>query len=392
MRSSPLVRQRRRRARQRAMRDLRAGARGARPSRTGARSRRCGRCGAGGCSRPWTRQRSSAARLRIDERVLHYLAGVNYLDPRLQPLLRPASRRRRRWPRRSAARPTTSPLRSITQACAAYRWSSSPATMRTASATSRPRVGRALGLRLHRARGRGHPREPARARSARRAVGARGRAARRALLIECDDGGRRRRGTRLVDRIARPGLRRRARAGPPSSRRDAALSRSTSPIAADQKRLWRRSARRPAPRRLNGALDGVAAAVPAERPRPSAAGAARVYARDRGSAGCGAVGGLPRRSSGAVSTTLAQRIDAGRRAGTTWCCPSRRSRRCGRSPRTCATGSRSTSGGASPGRARAASASARCSPARAAPARRWPPRCSRTSCISISTASTSPRS
>jgi hypothetical protein len=29
-----------------------------------------------------------AARLRIDERVLHYLAGVNYLDARLQPLLR----------------------------------------------------------------------------------------------------------------------------------------------------------------------------------------------------------------------------------------------------------------------------------------------------------------
>ncbi len=30
-------------------------------------------------------------RLRIDERVLHYLAGVNYLDPRLQPLLSPVS-------------------------------------------------------------------------------------------------------------------------------------------------------------------------------------------------------------------------------------------------------------------------------------------------------------
>ncbi len=28
-------------------------------------------------------------RLRIDERVLHYLAGVNYLDPRLHPLLSP---------------------------------------------------------------------------------------------------------------------------------------------------------------------------------------------------------------------------------------------------------------------------------------------------------------
>jgi hypothetical protein len=31
----------------------------------------------------------AAGRLRIDERILHYLAGVNYLDPRLQPLLRP---------------------------------------------------------------------------------------------------------------------------------------------------------------------------------------------------------------------------------------------------------------------------------------------------------------
>ena len=32
-----------------------------------------------------------SARLRIDERVLHYLAGINYLDTRLQPLLRPLS-------------------------------------------------------------------------------------------------------------------------------------------------------------------------------------------------------------------------------------------------------------------------------------------------------------
>lgn len=33
----------------------------------------------------------TSARLRIDERVLHYLAGINYLDSRLQPLLRPAA-------------------------------------------------------------------------------------------------------------------------------------------------------------------------------------------------------------------------------------------------------------------------------------------------------------
>ena len=31
----------------------------------------------------------TTAPLRIDERVLHYLAGINYLDPRLQPMLRP---------------------------------------------------------------------------------------------------------------------------------------------------------------------------------------------------------------------------------------------------------------------------------------------------------------
>ena len=33
-------------------------------------------------------QALASSRLSIDERVLHYLAGVNYLDPRLQPLLR----------------------------------------------------------------------------------------------------------------------------------------------------------------------------------------------------------------------------------------------------------------------------------------------------------------
>jgi ATPase family associated with various cellular activities (AAA) len=33
----------------------------------------------------------TAGKLRIDERVLHYLAGVNYLDPRLRPLLQPVA-------------------------------------------------------------------------------------------------------------------------------------------------------------------------------------------------------------------------------------------------------------------------------------------------------------
>jgi ATPase family associated with various cellular activities (AAA) len=33
----------------------------------------------------------TAGKLRIDERILNYLAGVNYLDPRLQPLFRPVA-------------------------------------------------------------------------------------------------------------------------------------------------------------------------------------------------------------------------------------------------------------------------------------------------------------
>ena len=45
-------------------------------------------------------------RLRIDERILHYLAGVNYLDVRLRGLLR-RPRRRLPWPTRIARSPTT---------------------------------------------------------------------------------------------------------------------------------------------------------------------------------------------------------------------------------------------------------------------------------------------
>src|SRR5258708_28774082 len=38
-----------------------------------------------------TGQGLTAAPLRIDERILHYLTGVNLLDPRLQPMLQPVA-------------------------------------------------------------------------------------------------------------------------------------------------------------------------------------------------------------------------------------------------------------------------------------------------------------
>ncbi len=49
-----------------------------------------GRCGAGGWWNSTNRRGVARGRLRIDERMLHYLAGVNYLDVRLRSLLRPA--------------------------------------------------------------------------------------------------------------------------------------------------------------------------------------------------------------------------------------------------------------------------------------------------------------
>ena len=78
------------------------------------------------------------------------------------------------------------------------------------------------------------------------------------------------------------------------------------------------------------------------------------------------------------------------RAGTTWCCRTRSAqtlREIAAHVRQRATRLRRL--GLRRARQRAGWASARCSRAPAAPARRWPPRCSRTSCSSISTASTS---
>ena len=52
------------------------------------RSRRRGRCAASGCWKCSRAANLTAAPLRVDERVLHYLAGSNLLDPRLESLLR----------------------------------------------------------------------------------------------------------------------------------------------------------------------------------------------------------------------------------------------------------------------------------------------------------------
>ena len=118
-----------------------------------------------------------AARLRIDERVLHYLAGVNQLDQRLAPLLRrigePAGDGRR------ACRPRS--IRSLatrsTRAGRRCRCCSSGAATCMASATSRPRLAGRCGLQLHVLRADDIPAGPQRCELAGLALGARGRAA-----------------------------------------------------------------------------------------------------------------------------------------------------------------------------------------------------------------------
>ena len=94
------------------VRDVQPGHCGSCRTRTGRRSRPPRRCAAGTWwSRP-TRRSPTTSVLRVDERVLHALAGLNYLDPRIECLADPL--------------PVTSPLPSSLQAAAdrlALLWS-----------------------------------------------------------------------------------------------------------------------------------------------------------------------------------------------------------------------------------------------------------------------------
>ena len=191
---------------------------------------------------------------------------------------------------------------------------------------------------------------------------------------------RRRRARRLAERVG--GLRRSsARA---SRWRCATRRRCASSVdKPDARRAAARCGTRrwaPAPRRSNGALDGVAAQFRLSA-RRIAADRAR---RDRRCAASDA-------RRGAVGAPAARRA---RRGSTTWRSGSSRAPRwddlvlpdaaAGHAARDRRARAAPAHGlrrlGLRRARARAASASARCSPARAAPARRWPPRCWPTSC------------
>ena len=109
--------------------------------RTGRRSRRPGRCGTGGWS-SWTGGSPTASPLRVDERVLHFLAGAGELDARLggllvpvpeDPDLSPVPRRHRQPPGRAVA-PSARPARPGSPAGRSGRIAVKPALAAAAAA------------------------------------------------------------------------------------------------------------------------------------------------------------------------------------------------------------------------------------------------------------------
>jgi hypothetical protein len=194
-----------------------------------------------------------AGRLRIDERILHYLAGINYLDGRLQPLLRPA-----------AAPPAMADghYKVCRAALDALRENSGrmPVVLLSgddlkAQADVASRIATELGLHLQRVR----------ASDLSQSIGELDAFAvlwqreqvllGGALLVECGDGEAPKSVAALAERIGSLVFVA-GREVPPLERASLRFVVSK-PEAAEQKRLWEH-ALGPAARRLNGAIDGVA--------------------------------------------------------------------------------------------------------------------------------------
>ena len=233
-------------------------------------------------------QALAGSRLCIDERVLHYLAGVSYLDTRLRPLLRvhalPAAMAE------SHARVVEAAVQALDERDDAMPvlqlLGDDGAGQRDVAGT----VAHRLGLQLHLLRAADIPASlhelDALAALWLREAALLGSA----LLIECDDV------TNGAARLAqRPGgLIFIAAREPVPVHRPALHFVVDKPGAAEQRRLWAQALGVEAAR-LNGALDGVATPVPAERRNHRAHGRSHAPgARRLANTGCSAVAGLPR--------------------------------------------------------------------------------------------------
>jgi AAA+ superfamily predicted ATPase len=195
----------------------------------------------------------SKARLNLDERVLHFLAGLNYLDTRLQPLL---------GLRGEAAAMTPAHRETVRAAADALRTRHVTASVvllhgddRDGQADIAASIAATLGLQLHVLRADDIPTE-ASERDAFAVLWQRESALLGAtLLIQCRDRG----GVTAVARLAEHSSGLLLVAGPDVMEweGDALRFAVDKPGARDQRRLWE-EALGPAARKLNGSLDRVA--------------------------------------------------------------------------------------------------------------------------------------
>ena len=193
------------------------------------------------------------SRLTIDERILHYLVGLSYLDPRLKPLLQSPA------PPAALAAAHERALEAIVDALGAP--GDAPAVVQLVGTDTQGKRGvaseaaRRLGLALHELKSAAIPAGPQEL-DALATLWFREAALLGSALLISDDGSA---GTALASRLAerRGGIVFLATPKPVALERPSASFVIDKPSAADQKALWLR-ALGPAGLELNGAVDGVA--------------------------------------------------------------------------------------------------------------------------------------
>jgi hypothetical protein len=193
------------------------------------------------------------ARLRIDERILHYLAGVNYLDTRLQPLVRP----------QSPPLAMTETHRRIGQAMLAALGDSPAANPvivlngddADGQADVAAHVAAETGLQVYAVRAEDLPQSPSELAAFAVLWQREAALSGLALLVESGAAEVSRPVVRLVERLG--GLLFIASREPLALTRPAQFFRVDKPDAQEQRRLWE-EALGPAAGRLNGSLNGVA--------------------------------------------------------------------------------------------------------------------------------------
>ena len=321
---------------------------------TGVRSLRPHLCAGGRLIELTSNEGLVATPLRIDERVLHFLTGINHLDDRLQAFVEPISATHNLPPSQLEV------VRRIVQLWANSGNQAPPIVQLCGGEGSGRRTVAALacaefGLHLHGLRSSDIPASAAERESLARLWDREAVLSHSALFVDADE-------TEAVDcaRTLLPflesarGLLFVCRRDPlRAPRRPIVRFDVRKPSSAEQKDLWQQSLGENF-RQLNGQVENVVSQFSlGPRSIQSACAALDSHSGDETEPGP-KLWDACRVQSRTRLDDLAQRIDPAA-AGTTWSCPKRNASCCARSPPTFGSGRRSTRPGASPRKANAAS-------------------------------------